>query len=66
MEHGTELHAKLKTVEKQLADDFGDVDRALISRCLDRAVAELVPGARITDFLPLLTYRHARACVSAA
>lgn len=65
-DHGTELHAKLKRVEKQLADDFGDADRASISRCFERAVAELVPGARITDFLPVLTYRHARACVIAA
>jgi hypothetical protein len=65
-DHGTALKAKLKRVEEQLTDDFGDADRKLICPCFDKAVAELVPGARITDFLPVLTYRHARACVTAA
>ena len=62
----TQVRAKLGKVEKQLTDEFGDADRASISRCFDQAVAALVPGARITDFLPVLTYRHARACISAA
>ena len=64
--HGTQLQAKLKAVAQQLTEDFGDVDRTLVCRCFDQAVAALVPGARITDFLPVLAYRHGRACVIAA
>lgn len=62
----TELRAKLVAVEKQLTEELGDADRASIARCFERAVAELLPGARITDFLPVLAYRRARACVAAA
>jgi len=65
-DHKADVDAKLRTVEKQLIDDFADADRASVSRCFDQAVAALVPGARITDFLPVLAYRQARACITAA
>ena len=64
--HNAQLQAKLEAVEAQLAEDLADADRTSISHCFEQAVAELLPGARITDFLPVLTYRHARACVTAA
>ena len=47
-----------------LGADFDDADRGSISRCFERAVAELVPGARITDFLPVLTYVDVRISIA--
>lgn len=56
-----ELRARLQQAARRLADEFAGIyGLETIERYVRESAERLVPGARIVDFLPLLTYRFAR------
>ena len=60
------LHQRLERVRAQLAGELDNGHESRIGACFEQAVRDLLPSARITDFLPTLVERQARACVASA
>ena len=60
------LEHRLDRVRRQLATELDATDPERISTCFERARRELLANARITDFLPTLVEREARACIASA
>ena len=54
----------LNGMKERLTHEFGDRSRADVAACFDNVTEDLLAGARILDFVPLLAYRLARGCVA--
>ena len=54
----------LNGMKERLTHEFGDRSRADVAACFDNVTKDLLAGARILDFVPLLAYRLARGCVA--
>jgi hypothetical protein len=57
------LRLRLERIRAQLASEAGE-DESRVGACFEQAVRDLLPSARITDFLPTLVERRARACMA--
>jgi arsenate reductase (thioredoxin) len=56
-----ELQARLQQAARRLTNEFSGIyGPETVERYIRESAERLVPGARIVDFLPLLTYRFAR------
>jgi len=60
------LRQRLERIRVQLASEAGHENEPRVGACFDQAVRDLLPSARITDFLPTLVERRARACIASA
>jgi hypothetical protein len=60
------LRQRLERVRAQLVSEVGDEHEPHVGACFEQAVRDLLPSARITDFLPALVERRARACMASA
>ena len=55
-----ETQRRLKQVETRLTSEFPDLEDRLVRREVREVSADLLAGARFTDFVPLLVDRIAR------
>ncbi|PWU23068.1 MAG: hypothetical protein C5B48_09235 [Candidatus Rokuibacteriota bacterium] len=55
-----ETRQKLERVPALLRDEFSDTPPAEVSQTVDAVTRDLLVGARIEDFLPVLVHRYAR------
>ena len=60
------VRLRLERVRAQLASEVAGEQEPHVDACFEQAVRDLVPSARITDFLPALVERRARACIASA
>jgi hypothetical protein len=58
------LRLRLERIRAQLATEVADEHESRVSACFEQALRDLLPSARITDFLPALVERRARACIA--
>jgi hypothetical protein len=59
-----QLRQRLERVRAQLAGELGHEYEPRVGSCFEQAVRDLLPSARITDFLPTLVERQTRACIA--
>jgi len=60
------VRLRLERVRAQLVTEVAGAQESRVAACFEQAVRDLVPSARITDFLPALVERRARACIASA
>jgi len=54
-----DIRRRLETVERFLIEEFDDLSAALVQSEVRNAASALLREARIQDYVPLLTHRHA-------
>jgi hypothetical protein len=60
----THVRLRLERIRAQLVSEVGIEQEPRVDACFEQAVRDLLPSARITDFLPTLVERRARACIA--
>jgi hypothetical protein len=51
---------RMQQAENDVAREFSSLDREVVHREFERVCEELLPNARVTDFVPVLVRRHVR------
>ena len=57
----TKLHQAISSVTDELGQKFPSIPTQRVSDAVDEATAELLPGATVLDYLPILIWRRAHA-----
>ena len=59
-ERDANFEKRLRQAESEVAREFGALDPELVRREFARVTDDLMRNATVTDFVPVLVYRHVR------